>query len=86
MRHGYADGWTTDGVFRYFGEGQEGDMRLAGGNRAIANTPLPERTFCCLRPWAVGKYASSVPLPALDTISSKPQIASAHIETRLCFY
>lgn len=36
MRHGYADGWTEDGVFRYFGEGQEGDMRLAGGNRAIA--------------------------------------------------
>jgi 5-methylcytosine-specific restriction enzyme A len=36
MRHGYADGWTADGIFRYFGEGQEGDMRLAGGNRAIA--------------------------------------------------
>jgi 5-methylcytosine-specific restriction protein A len=36
MRHGYADGWTEDGVYRYFGEGQEGELRLAGGNRAIA--------------------------------------------------
>jgi 5-methylcytosine-specific restriction protein A len=36
LRHGYADDWTKDGLFRYFGEGQEGDMRLVGGNRAIA--------------------------------------------------
>src|SRR5262249_4749515 len=33
--HGYSDGWTPDGVFQYFGEGQEGDMRMVGGNRAI---------------------------------------------------
>ncbi|MEA2511742.1 MAG: 5-methylcytosine-specific restriction enzyme [Thermomicrobiales bacterium] len=32
--HGYADGWSED-VFRYFGEGQSGDMRLARGNKAI---------------------------------------------------
>jgi 5-methylcytosine-specific restriction protein A len=25
-KHGYADAWTADGTFRYFGEGQEGDM------------------------------------------------------------
>src|SRR5215469_18440584 len=37
IKHGYADGWTADGVFRYFGEGQEGDMRLAAGNKAIAD-------------------------------------------------
>jgi 5-methylcytosine-specific restriction protein A len=36
-RHGYADEWTPDGIFRYFGEGQEGDMTLTAGNRAIAN-------------------------------------------------
>jgi len=35
-KHGYADEWTADGTFHYFGEGQEGDMKLTGGNKAIA--------------------------------------------------
>lgn len=33
--HGYADRWDDDGVFHYFGEGQSGDMKMTGGNRAI---------------------------------------------------
>jgi 5-methylcytosine-specific restriction enzyme A len=33
--HGYADSWTQDGVYRYFGEGQTGDMTWKGGNVAI---------------------------------------------------
>jgi 5-methylcytosine-specific restriction enzyme A len=33
--HGYEDRWDDDGVFHYFGEGQSGDMRYEGGNRAI---------------------------------------------------
>jgi 5-methylcytosine-specific restriction enzyme A len=33
--HGYQDSWTADGVYRYFGEGQEGDMTWKGGNVAI---------------------------------------------------
>jgi 5-methylcytosine-specific restriction protein A len=36
-RHGYADEWSADGTFRYFGEGQSGDMALTKGNKAIAN-------------------------------------------------
>jgi 5-methylcytosine-specific restriction enzyme A len=36
-RHGYADEWSSDGTFRYFGEGQKGDMTLTKGNKAIAN-------------------------------------------------
>ena len=32
---GYQDGWITDGVFRYTGEGQRGDMPWVRGNRAI---------------------------------------------------
>jgi 5-methylcytosine-specific restriction enzyme A len=35
LQHGYADGWTTDGLYRYFGEGQSGDMSWKGGNIAI---------------------------------------------------
>jgi hypothetical protein len=34
-RHGYRDEWTDDGLFLYTGEGQRGDMKFSGGNRAI---------------------------------------------------
>jgi 5-methylcytosine-specific restriction enzyme A len=33
--HGYVDAWTPDGVYRYFGEGQTGDMTWKAGNIAI---------------------------------------------------
>jgi 5-methylcytosine-specific restriction protein A len=33
--YGYSDGWTEDGIFRYTGEGQSGDMTFTGGNRAV---------------------------------------------------
>lgn len=33
--HGYRDFWDDDGIFHYYGEGQIGDMRHRGGNRAI---------------------------------------------------
>jgi len=33
--HGYQDGWTPEGVYRYFGEGQRGDMEWRAGNNAI---------------------------------------------------
>lgn len=35
--HGYSDFVDDHGVFHYFGEGQRGDMRMAGGNSAIAS-------------------------------------------------
>ncbi len=33
--YSYKDGWTDDGVFRYTGEGQSGDMTFTTGNEAI---------------------------------------------------
>ncbi|WP_182543064.1 restriction endonuclease [Halosaccharopolyspora lacisalsi] len=36
-RHGYYDGWGTDGCFHYVGEGQQGDQRLVRGNQRILN-------------------------------------------------
>jgi len=33
--YGYRDGWTDDGIFRYTGEGQVGDMTFTNGNEAI---------------------------------------------------
>jgi 5-methylcytosine-specific restriction protein A len=35
LRHGYEDEWTETGTFRYFGEGQVGDMKWDRGNKAI---------------------------------------------------
>jgi 5-methylcytosine-specific restriction enzyme A len=32
---GYSDEWADEGIFLYTGEGQHGDMRFIGGNRAI---------------------------------------------------
>jgi len=34
-QHGYEDHWEDDGSFRYFGEGQIGDMKWERGNNAI---------------------------------------------------
>jgi 5-methylcytosine-specific restriction enzyme A len=34
-QHGYNDGWTDAGTYRYFGEGQIGDMAFERGNRAL---------------------------------------------------
>lgn len=33
--HGYGDKWDEDDILHYFGEGQSGDMRYIGGNKAI---------------------------------------------------
>ena len=34
-QYGYSDGWSTDGIFSYTGEGQIGPMEFVRGNRAI---------------------------------------------------
>ena len=34
-QHGYVDGWTDMGTYRYFGEGQLGNMEFVRGNKAI---------------------------------------------------
>lgn len=37
-RHGYYDGWGSDGHYHYVGEGQRGDQNLMRGNGAIARS------------------------------------------------
>jgi 5-methylcytosine-specific restriction enzyme A len=39
-QYGYEDGWDDNGVFLYTGEGQKGDMKFVGGNRAIRDHAL----------------------------------------------
>src|SRR5690349_7744907 len=47
--HGYSDGWTRDGIFRYFGEGQIGDMPWARGNIAIRDHALNGKDLLLFR-------------------------------------
>jgi len=35
LQHGYFDDWDSDGIFHYFGAGQEGDMEFVRGNSAM---------------------------------------------------
>lgn len=51
--HGYADFWDDDRIFHYFGEGQSGDMKYAGGNRAIAEHQMDGKKLILFQ--AMGK-------------------------------
>ena len=44
---GYQDTWMEDGRFRYYGEGQIGDMVLLRGNKAI-HEHVKNNTRLCL--------------------------------------
>src|SRR5215813_11665108 len=35
-RAGYTDGWDSDGIFGYCGQGSRGDQRLQGANAVLA--------------------------------------------------
>jgi 5-methylcytosine-specific restriction protein A len=39
-QYGYSDGWDENGVFRYIGEGQRGNMQFLRGNKAIRDHQL----------------------------------------------
>ena len=43
--HGYKDGWQTDDLFWYYGEGQIGDMEFTRGNKAIASHSETQRSL-----------------------------------------
>lgn len=45
QKHGYYDGWDSDGYFNYVGEGQTGDQRLVQGNKSILNHVADGRTL-----------------------------------------
>jgi len=44
--HGYVfDGWHSDGLFHYTGEGQKGDQAMVQGNRAIRDHQIEGRSL-----------------------------------------
>jgi hypothetical protein len=44
-KHGYYDGWDSDGYLHYVGEGQSGDQRFVQGNRAILDHQVEGRSL-----------------------------------------
>jgi 5-methylcytosine-specific restriction protein A len=42
-QYGYKDHWDSEGLFRFTGEGQTGDMRFSNGNKAIRDHQLEGR-------------------------------------------
>jgi len=44
-QHGYSDGFRDDGTYWYTGEGQKGDMKMKGGNKAILNHSKDGKTI-----------------------------------------
>jgi 5-methylcytosine-specific restriction protein A len=63
-QHGYADKWTDNGALRYFGEGQEGDMTLTAGNKAIANHTADGKDLLLFEALSAGRvrYSGSLQL------------------------
>ena len=45
LRHGYVDGWKSDGLFDYTGEGQRGDQVMKRGNAAVLNHKSKRRAL-----------------------------------------
>ena len=54
-QYGYADSWTADGVFRYVGEGQTGDMHFKGGNKAVRDHSLNGKDLLLFQTQGKGK-------------------------------
>ena len=54
-KHGYADECRPDGSWRYFGEGQAGDMTLKRGNLAIAHHVTRGRDLLLFQTTGKGK-------------------------------
>jgi len=45
-QYGYRDGWENNKIFRYTGEGQEGDMTFSRGNLAIRDHLANGKDLC----------------------------------------
>ena len=53
--YGYSDGWVEKDVFRYTGEGQEGDMRFTKGNLAIRDHYKNQKDLLLFKDLGKGK-------------------------------
>jgi 5-methylcytosine-specific restriction enzyme A len=55
VQYDYRDGWTGEGVFRYTGEGQRGDMTFDEGNKAIRDDRVDHKDLLLFEDLGKGK-------------------------------
>ena len=53
---GYEDGWISEDIYNYTGEGQTGDMKMTRGNRAIWNHQVDGRGLHLFKKVDTGQY------------------------------
>jgi 5-methylcytosine-specific restriction protein A len=72
--HGYADGWDADGTFRYYGEGQVGDMRFVRGNAALRDHAAHGRDILLFEkvPPAHVRYLGQMVCAGYDLVPDSP--------------
>jgi 5-methylcytosine-specific restriction protein A len=76
-QYGYHDGWEPDGTFRYFGEGQVGDMHFVAGNRSIrehAETGKDLHLFEILPRRQGVRYVSQMVSASYDLVQGVPDV------------
>ncbi len=72
-QHGYNDGWQPDGSFRYFGEGQTGDMQWRAGNKAVGEHAAAGKElllFETLRKGGEVRFLGSFVCASHDTVNA----------------
>jgi hypothetical protein len=83
VKHGYSDEWTAEGTYRYYGEGQKGDMTLQRGKPLLSMLPM-ETICCCSEHSGVGRCAFWGRLIAPD-IKLKKDVTAPVSRGRLLF-
>jgi 5-methylcytosine-specific restriction protein A len=76
-QYGYHDGWEPDGSFRYFGEGQVGDMRFVAGNRSVrdhAQTGKDLHLFEILPKRQGVRYVGQMVCASYDLVPGVPDV------------
>ncbi|MBK8163063.1 MAG: HNH endonuclease [Gammaproteobacteria bacterium] len=83
-QHGYHDRWDDENVLHYFGEGQKGDMKDKGGNRAIREHLKNGKRLLLfqmmgshrpVRFWGEFRFRSAYHKPGIPDTSGVPRVA-----------
>lgn len=84
---GYRDEWLPDGTFRYTGEGQVGDMRMTGGNRAIRDHALDGKDLLLFEKTekAYVKYVGQMVCTGYESVPNVPD-RDGDLRTAIAFY
>jgi 5-methylcytosine-specific restriction protein A len=72
--YGYLDDWSDDGTYRYFGEGQTGNMTMTRGNLAILDHAKNGKTLHLFHSVGGGfvRYLGEMTCAGSETVSGIP--------------